>query len=276
MFWRYAVSGDAQEWVADSFFWAIEHGLLRRDTPLVTPTREFFRAPGGRTHETAVALVDDLRRILRLGDAPIAVEPMDALPDQYRFAGPTLSVAAGTWEGDEELSIIRYDPNLFGQPMTLISTLAHELMHHVLHHVDADRPGGDEAEELNTDLHCITTGFGVIEMMGAETIGWAGYMQQPTRAHALALFLRVRDLPLEAAQSHLAGYSRRYLKRSWKELGQPGGAGPRSPGRVAARLTRASGWADPRCSAFGNRNRRIVRQRALFGPGGAESAPDPS
>ena len=97
MFWRYAVSDNAQEWVAESFSWAIANGLLRRDTPLVVPTTEFFKAPKCEQHETAVALVKDLKRVLGLTDHAIEVAPLEVLPEEQRHQYCQLSAAAGTW-----------------------------------------------------------------------------------------------------------------------------------------------------------------------------------
>ena len=218
MFFREKTSIETHNWIVENFEWAIAEGLLTKTTPLVSPTPEFFKTPNGRDHETVLGLVDDLKRILCIPNDRIEVVELNVLPDQYRHEYGVTSTAAGTWQGDTEQSVISYDPNLFDIPLTLLSTLAHELMHHILHHRADEMPGGEEAEELNTDLHVISMGLGIIEMLGAEAAGWQGYMRQPTRAYALAAFLAVRDLPLEAGLKELPGRSKKYVRDAAKDL----------------------------------------------------------
>ena len=60
--------------------------------------------------------------------------------------------------------------------------------------------------------------LGLIEMLGAEAAGWQGYMRQPTRAYAVAVFMATRDLPLEAALNELPGRSKKYLRDAVKDM----------------------------------------------------------
>lgn len=218
MFFREKTSLETHDWIVENFEWAIKAGLLTTTTPLVRPSPEFFKTPGGRDHQTAVGLVGDLKRILRIESDRIEVVELNALPDQYRHEYGLTGSIAGTWQGDGGQSLVSYDPNLFDRPLTLLSTLAHELMHHILHDQAAEIPGGEEAEELNTDLHVITMGLGLIEMLGADSAGWSGYMRQPTRAYALVVFLAVRDIPEASALQELTGHARKHLKNALKDL----------------------------------------------------------
>ena len=227
MFWRCEVSEDIQDWIFESLLWAVEHGLFTAQTPLVLADRTFFTAPRGKGPETVQALVKDIQGILGITDAAIAVIPLDTLPAEYRLDYNALGVTAGTWQTDEEQSLIRYDPALLDRPVALISTLVHEVMHQLLHlHVDAsEMPGGPAAEELSTDLHCISTGFGLLQLAGSEQMGWQGYLTQPSRAHALALFLHARGLDPAAALAALPPRAARYLKASLRHVARhPGDA----------------------------------------------------
>ena len=103
------------------------------------------------------------------------------------------------------------------QPVSFINTLAHELMHAHLADVVDDIPGGEGAHELATDLHCITHGFGLFQLEATETMGWSGYMTQPSRAFALAVFLHLTDTPTNAALPYLGPRSTKHLKRAIKE-----------------------------------------------------------
>ncbi|MEL7469473.1 MAG: hypothetical protein AAFN27_13525 [Pseudomonadota bacterium] len=90
--------------------------------------------------------------------------------------------------------------------MLLIGTLAHEA------------PGGTEFEELNTDLHVITMGLGVIEMLAAKAAGWMGYMRQPTRAHALATFVAVLCLDIGSIKQVLPPRAVKYVGKAWERI----------------------------------------------------------
>ena len=216
---RYDVSHKTQVWLVESFDWAIENGILTRDTPLILPTKSYFTAPSGSSPEVVLAVFSDLKRLLNIADRQIELLPMEVLPLEYRRRDyRKLSEAGGTWQSDGTHSLIRYDPERAKRPISFIATLAHELMHDILHRIDEYPPGGAEAEELSTDLHCITAGFGVFQMAGAEDSGWQGYMRQSTRGHALALFLAIRQFPATEALAHLPPRAQSTLKRAAKEV----------------------------------------------------------
>lgn len=217
-FKKYDVTPATQDWNHESFEWAITHGILRLDTPLVLPTRDFFKAPSGTDPETVRLLLQDIKTLLHIPDEPIDILPLDILPDEYRHEYGKLSDVAGTWQQEQNSAVIRYNPNHTKNKIPFIATLTHELMHHVLHSIPELPPGGAEAEELSTDFHCITAGFGLFQLAGAELTGWQGYMRQSTRAHALAVFLAVRDIPVEQADDVLPPRAKKLLRRAVKEV----------------------------------------------------------
>ncbi len=222
---RYPVSEDLRGWIVENFDWAADHGLLTRETPLVLPTREFITAPKGEDPATARRIAEDLKRLLGLDGETISVAPSEGPAPEYRLDYNALSGRAGSWErAGEAGGIIRYDPALMRQPVAFLALMTHELMHHVLHRIDEYPPGGPEAEELATDLHMISCGFGVIAMAGAEQAGWLGYMTQPSRAHALALFLAARGIGAAAARAYLPALSAGYLGKALREVARSGEA----------------------------------------------------
>lgn len=233
MFWRYPVDDVTQEWLLEEFQWAIEHGLLSRDTPLILPTKEFFRAGKGTNQEVAFGLVKDIQRLLGIEKQRIEVEELAQLPDEFTHEPGKMTSVAGTWEGGDEASVVRFSANLMGTPLALIATLVHEVMHHVL---DPDPEGEDMGfEELHTDAQCITCGFGVIEIKAADQLGWLGYMRQTSRAHALALFLRVREIDESIALEELSGRTAKMLKKALKVVDRDVASLARLRGQLGAR-----------------------------------------
>lgn len=225
---RPLVEDDLRHWITEEFAFAIEEGILRRDTPLILPTRDFFTAPGGKSPEVAQALVCDLQKILHIEDAEIHVAPLNRVRAENQVVEyGKLSQVGGTWQqqGDEAggAAVVHYDPDhLEYQPITLIATLHHELMHHVLLNEAKEFPEDMALEELRTDLHCITSGGGGIQINGYEDSDWGGYMRQPTRCYCLALFMYLRGIPQEQVLPNLSGQMGKYLKQALKELRNPG------------------------------------------------------
>lgn len=193
MFWRKKslISEDLKDWIFENYAWAISQNPHWDKTPLVLPSKEFFRAPGGDGHDVAMAVLDDIKRIMGIEDQNLKLHRENVLPDGYGHEYGKLSDVAGTYIYDPENPEISYDPRLLRQPMAFIGTLAHEVMHHILADVVDDLPGGEGAHELATDLHVIMAGFGVIQIAGAAQTGWMGYMTQESRAFALTVFLRL-------------------------------------------------------------------------------------
>lgn len=218
MFFKYNVSDAVQEWIYDNFVWAIRLRLLKPDTPLVFATKAFFKAPKGEGDVVVAALLDDIQRILQIRQKAFNVLPVNALPEGMAIDYNSLSAVAGTWQDDGDIATIQYDPNLLNNPIGLVSVLAHELMHDVLHGIADYPPGGEDADELNTDLHCITMGFGVLQITHAQNAGWAGYMRQNSRIHALAMFILVRELSQEEAMSALPSANKRQYRKAIKAL----------------------------------------------------------
>ena len=216
MFFKYPISDDMKEWIYDSFYWAIENKLLTEQTTLITPTRANFSTPSGEPRIVAQGLVEDIQRHLSMSDVRIVVEPLNVIGAEYRIDYNAMVEVAGNWHNQDGLGIIGFDPAGMERRIAFLSTLAHEVMHHRLHMTALDMPGGAEAEELSTDLHCFTTGFGAIQMAGADEAGWAGYMRQETRAYALALFLAVLGIPENEASGFLVPRSVKKLRRAAK------------------------------------------------------------
>ena len=225
MFNRPPVSEDVQTWLVQQFEWAITVGLLGKDTPLVTPEQKFFPAPKGDAQQVVKGLIGNILEILGHKDDRIDVLPIDRPNAEYRAPGAfeALGETAGAWAGDEDSSIIFYDPEMVARPGVLLATLVHEVMHHVLHkHPTADGP----EEELRTDVHMITSGFGLIAMIGAEESGWLGYMRQQTRAYGTAMFLTLFDKDHQAVERWLSGRMTKAVKRSLKHIDSTGACAP--------------------------------------------------
>lgn len=221
MFWnRSIVSDDLLGWIRDNFDWVEENQPdWWSSAPLVTPTKDFFSANRGDDQATAEAVIRDISAILNL-QTKVRLEALPELPDELKHQYGVLGETVGEYWHDEDEPLITYRPSLLRQPVLFINTMAHELIHARLAPFVDDLPGGIEAHELATDLHCIIAGFGVIQLEAAEQAGWTGYMSQPSRAIALAEFLKRKGIGTDLARRHLSSRPARWLKKALTQVNQ--------------------------------------------------------
>lgn len=129
--------------------------------------------------------------------------------------------------------IIKYDVGLEDKPAQLVATFAHELSHAL--HNRAHEPLDVEPElyELFTDLTAIYLGYGVFlantrfefsQFSNSDTQGWqaqgAGYLPEADMVFATALFMQIKDIPMEMALPHLKPRLQKMLKKAFRQLGR--------------------------------------------------------
>lgn len=126
---------------------------------------------------------------------------------------------------------ITYDRDLEANPTGLIATFAHELSH-ALHNRSKDNLEIDpELYELFTDLTAVYLGYGVFlsnsrfefsAYSGTTLQGWqaqgAGYLPEADLIFATALFMKLKNTPIETALPHLKPRLCKMLKKAFKQL----------------------------------------------------------
>ncbi len=220
------VSDDLGGWILDSFEWTMQRGDVqhwRQSTRLILPTKAFFDAPAGDGVEIASAIGHNIMALLGMDIPKIRFEPLPTLPDEIAQEYGKTSEVAGQYWNDAQAPLITYNPQLMRRPTGFINVMAHELMHAHLADVVDEAPSGEAAHELATDLHCITHGFGIFQMTDAEDSGWSGYMTQPSRAFALAVFLQLTGHSKDEALAYLPSRSAKLLRRAIKECNRDWG-----------------------------------------------------
>ena len=216
MFWsRPIVSDEMKSWITECFDWFDDR--FEPPTEPILPTKAFFKAPTGSSAATAALVLEDLKRHMKF-DGHVEIVPLNVLPAEYRIDYQSLSSVAGTYQEIDGVSVIQYDPEHMNRPTQFINLLAHELMHARLSGLEGEVPGGEPAHELATDLGCIVAGFGVFQLQAADDAGWFGYMTQPSRAFALAMFLNRRGLSIDDVSPYLASRCRKLVIKGFKEL----------------------------------------------------------
>lgn len=220
MFWKRkpSVSEDMAAWIEDSFDWAADtFGTnWQNSRRLIWPDPETFTAPKGNTPPIAQWIANDISNLIPV--ETVKVEPLERIPSEYQHNYQDLGDISAHYDPSADQPIIRYNPELMSRPIPFISTITHELMHHRLAPYVEVMPGGAEAHELSTDLHCITHGFGLFQLESAAQLGWSGYMTQESRCYALAVFLRRNRIEPDDALKRLNPRSAKALRRAVSEV----------------------------------------------------------
>lgn len=209
---------DLDAWCLEGWAWLMRNlGGMEKlaRTPLVAPTRAFFPPSEATGHARAQHIFDCVRTAMGMDDWNCLLEPFERRPavqvSEFVIV-PEVAAPAGTFRVEEGVVTISYASDLVGQPGQLVATFAHELAHYLVATIDEPWPGGPQAHELITELAVAYAGFGVFAANAAMDFaqhgdafsqGWearrSGYFSERTWSFALAIFLCLKALPIEAA-----------------------------------------------------------------------------
>jgi hypothetical protein len=233
------LDADVEDWVLETWAWLMTHlgGMQRLSAaPLVVPTRDFFPPTDAEGHARAQYIFGLIQTLMGLTDWPCDLEVYERPSGRQRVGHYAVvqhgKSAHGTFRIEDGRAVIAYAADLVDKPRDLIATLAHELSHYILATVHAPIPGGNDLNELATELTVAYAGFGVLAANAAfrfeqhqDTFGqgWSasrsGYFSERTWAFAIALFCALKDLDppldhLKDSPRDLTKAAARYLKRN--------------------------------------------------------------
>lgn len=164
------VDADEWEWQLAAFKW------LEREYPdlvahriLATPHGEAFPDPTCAGPDRGVELFNQVKSIVGIADWPtqlipvsapkagVAVNAVAAIQSEGGACGMfrLQQTPDGLWIGE-----ISYTTEQLSNEQSLVATFAHEAAHYLLAFAQNPRPGGDDIEELLTDLTAVWLGFG--------------------------------------------------------------------------------------------------------------------
>jgi hypothetical protein len=238
MFGRKLVDADVADWQFEQFEWLIDNfssGPGLPDGALWQPIPEHFPKAQG---DLGVHLFDIVCR--QCGFDPAIFDLVAADPIKSQSLGglalthPTVAAPAATYQveadGDADFrEVIHYDASQ--TPLDLVATFAHELSHSVFYRAYAPWPGDMALHELFTDLTAIYLGYGIFlantrfsfaGFTGTGVQGWqvggAGYLPEADMIFALALFMRIKDVPEDDARDHLKPKLAKMLRTAMRQL----------------------------------------------------------
>jgi len=244
MFGRKLVDKHVAEWQFDGFAWLIDNyssGPALPDTPLFLPTAEFFPGVDWHSRTNAGQIFNYVKWQCGFNEGDIFdLMPQAGRPDAA-LGGVAMvqtwgQTASGTYQMipakyGKPREIIKYDAGLEKAPVQMVATFAHELSHAL--HNRSHEPLDMEPElyELFTDLTAIYLGYGVFlantrfefsQFANADTQGWqmqsAGYLPEADMVFATALFMQIKNIPMETAALHLKPRLVKMLKKAFSQL----------------------------------------------------------
>jgi len=244
MFGRKLVDTDVAEWQFDWFAWLIDNyssGASLPDAPLFLPTPEFFPNVNWTSRTFAGRIFHLVKFQCGFNEGDIFdLEPQAGRPDAS-LGGLAMvethgQMACGTYQMipakyGKPREIIKYDAAMEHKPAQLVATFAHELSHALHNRSHQELDIEPELYELFTDLTAIYLGYGIFlantrfefsQFSNADTQGWqaqgAGYLPEADMIFATALFMKIKDLPIESATPYLKPRLGKMLKKAFRQL----------------------------------------------------------
>lgn len=236
------LSADDAHFQLETYKWLLQNfgGDAFDKTELILPTRDYFPAPLQSADQVAFETFQKVKSYAGLSDWPCQLQAQEN--DIDPLVAPTLAVQntptnpMGTFQTthDNEV-IITYNPSLTTKPVQLVATFAHELSHYLTATAKQPPPGGWENWEFATDIAATFLGFGIFmansaftfeQHASADAQGWhtsrSGYLSENEHCYALAIFLMLKGIEVDAAARHLKPSLKKRLKKAMKVLTKNG------------------------------------------------------
>ena len=241
MFWnkkkKIPITKEDKVWVEECLNWLrIKIGEKSfSEIRTVTPTKDFYSRDFDGTEKDAEFILERTMELMRIQEANIRLEFFSESPIEMED-GTILttpgdlkgfwSSAAGTFEQNENETIISIEIQQLQNPVSLIATISHELAHHIL----LGKNKIEENDEYLTDLTAIMYGFGIFignsrfhfsSFATGSGFGWQangqGYLPEQIIAYAMAWLAKERNEKPDYNQ-YLNKTMKKYFDESYKYL----------------------------------------------------------
>ena len=229
-----------EDWCLDAWAWLMRNlgGVARlAETPLVLANADFFAPTTTEGEARAAWLFERVKALMGMEQWDCELRAVQRRTDEqvgefWRLrSGAT---ASGSFQLKDNRAIVSYAADMIADPRSLVAVFAHELCHYRLASFGPPPRGQEIVNELLTDLAVAYFGFGVFAANAAFHFeqhqdshgqGWSsqrqGYLSERSWAFAIALFLMLKDEPLDRAKkalkpniADLATKAERYLTRN--------------------------------------------------------------
>ncbi|MCO4797576.1 MAG: hypothetical protein KC484_00050 [Colwelliaceae bacterium] len=233
------VDENTQEWLFDTFSWAIEHfnvQVFLKETQLILPTNEFYSGRVASVNEMANNIFNHTLAYSSMQNWPIRlVNPHEAITTEM----PVLTVRNAIRGENALVEVLNdryktidftFNPSQINQPQDLIASYAQQLATILVMQQKILPPGGKEFLPQAIDVLACVMGFGVIFSNTAYQFkGGCGSCYNPRanrqaalsendNVYALALFCVLKSKKLKDVKQHLKGHLRKAFGQAYSEL----------------------------------------------------------
>lgn len=233
------LSEENEDFQIETYKWLLQNfggKQFYESKELILPTEAFFPVKNDRSDKSVRQLFELVKKYAGLSNWPCKLHKQE-IDAEHRVA-ELLTIKnveenpLGTFSLDENYeAVITYNPKLAANPMQMVATISHELAHYLTNTAMEPPPGGWDNWEFATDIAATFLGFGIFQANSAFNFyqfneagiqGWqtsgGGYLSEAEHSYALAIFLRLKDIPLETAYPYCDTNIKAYLKKALKEL----------------------------------------------------------
>lgn len=203
---------------------------------LILPTEEYFPLRVDSAIDAAEITFAQVKKHAGMEDWPCTLQAQE--DDPNLVVAPTLVVQNvehnphGTFSANGKNEVtITYNPKLAADPIQMVATFAHELSHYLTGTAPEPPPGGWDNWEFATDICATFLGFGIFvansafsfqQYSAVDSQGWktagGGYLSEAEHSYSLALFLNLKEIPIESALKYCDTNIKSNLKRAQKEI----------------------------------------------------------
>lgn len=235
------LESDQVDWQFQCFKWLLRNTggmrVFHEEKNLIKPTEEFFPHGGNTQAELVESIFRQVKQHSGMSDWPCRLQAQKAdpsvivAPTVVLQGAPSSPLGSFACDSEKEEITITYNPASVSNPMSLISTFAHELAHYLTGSFQEEPPGGWENWEYATDVAAIFLGFGIFtanscfnfsQYTSVDTQGWQtsrqGYLSEPEVLYAHAIFCCLMDLPAKESLQHLKSSLRGSFKQAYKDV----------------------------------------------------------
>jgi hypothetical protein len=241
MFWstpKCPVDADDKAWLEESMEWLLEEfgADTFRAITVVLPTDEFFPDSYSAEEDDVWSLLERVCGYMQVDPKLIELKffdaPHDELHRKVNWLEWSSDAASGHYQKHRNKFVVSLAGSQLEDPMSLVSTIAHELGHVRLLGEARISPGFEDHEPL-TDLLTVFFGFGIFSANTSFSFrqsdtGWLtgrqGYLTEEMFGYALALFALMRGERNPAWSKYLDGSVKTYFKDAHRYLEKTGDA----------------------------------------------------
>jgi len=236
------LSKEDQRFQIDCYKWLLENfggTKFYKDAKLILPTKEFFPSKVNSNESAALTTFEQVKMHAGLQDWSCKL--IAQKKDPNLVVAPTVVLnnfkqsPLGTFKGHKRRKKVKitYNPEIVSDPIQMVATFAHELSHYLTSTASDLPPGGKDNWEFATDICATFLGFGIFlansafnfsqySSTGRGTQGWktsrSGYLSEAEYSYALAIFLLLKDSPINSAYQYCDSNIKSCLKRALKEI----------------------------------------------------------